>query len=120
MSTSVNPATAAAVSASISTPVWPTTRTRASTLTPPSTKSKSTLTFDRGSGWQSGMRSGVRLAAMIPATRATWRASPFAVPSRTALTVSGAMRTMHSAVASRAVASLSATSTMRAAPLSSR
>src|SRR5256886_17714781 len=57
---------------------------------------------------------------MIPATRATWSASPLGVPSWTALTVSGAMRTMHSAVASRTVAILSATSTMRAAPFSSR
>ena len=120
MSISVRPATAAEMSASISTPVWPTTRTRALTRMPPSTKSKSTLTLESGSGWHSGMRSGVRLAAMMPATRATCRASPFAVPSRTALMVSADMRTRHSAVASRTVASLSATSTMRAAPLSSR
>src|SRR2546430_128871 len=56
---------------------------------------------------------------MIPATRATWSASPLGVPSWTALAVSGAMRTMHSAVASRTVAILSATSTIRAAPFSS-
>src|SRR2546423_3535100 len=46
-------------------------------------------------------------------------ASPLGVPSWTAFTVSGAMRTMHSAVASRTVAALSATSTIRAAPFSS-
>src|SRR5712692_6549032 len=57
---------------------------------------------------------------MMPATRATCSASPFAVPSRTARSVSGAIRTMHSAVASRTVGILSATSTMRAAPFSSR
>src|SRR2546429_8819327 len=56
---------------------------------------------------------------MIPATRATWSASPLGVPSWTALAVSGAIRTMHSAVASRTVAILSATSTIRAAPFSS-
>src|SRR5438034_3339391 len=65
------------------------------------------------------MSSDVRFAAMIPATRATCSASPLGVPSRTAFTVSGAMRTTHSAVASRTVAILSATSTIRAAPFSS-
>src|SRR5579859_443275 len=119
MSISVSPATAAAVSASISTPVCPTTRALVNTRTPPSTNSKSTVTLVSGSGWHSGIRSEVFFAAMIPATRATWSASPLAVPSRTALTVSAAMRTMHSAFASRTVAILSATSTMRAAPFSS-
>src|SRR5205823_4999259 len=115
----VSPATAAAVSASISTPVWPTTRALVVTRTPPSMNSKSTLTLVSGSGWQRGIRSAVFFAAMIPATRATWSASPLGVPSWTALTVSGAIRTMHSAVASRTVAILSATSTIRAAPFSS-
>src|SRR5487761_1496826 len=121
MSMRVRPATAAAVSASISTPVWPTTRARASTRTAPGTNSKSSVTLDSARGWQSGMSSEVRLAAMMPATLATWMASPFAaVPPLTARRVSGAIRTRHSASASRTVAGLSATSTIRAAPRSSR
>src|SRR5256714_3535193 len=87
--------------------------------TPPEMISKSTLTLVIGRGWHSGMRSGVRFAAMMPATRATWSASPLLVPSRTASSVGAAIRTMHSAVASRTVAALSATSTIRAAPFSS-
>src|SRR5712692_4419886 len=120
MSIKVRPATAAAVSASISTPVCPTTRTFASTRTAPGTNSKSSATLDSGSGWHRGISSEVRFAAMIPATRATWMASPLAVPSRTARSVAGAIRTRHSASASRVVTALTATSTMRAAPRSSR
>src|SRR5437660_4094782 len=57
---------------------------------------------------------------MMPATRATPSASPFAsCPSATARMVSGAIRTRHSAVASRRVSALSPTSTIRAAPVSS-
>src|SRR5262249_25693936 len=50
MSISVRPATAAAVSASISTPVLPVTRTVASTRTPASPTSNSTATEVMGSG----------------------------------------------------------------------
>src|SRR6266478_1360412 len=120
MSIRVSPATAAAVRASISTPVCPTTRARARTRTPPLTNSKSMSTLANGRGWQSGIRSEVRFAAMMPATRATWSASPFGVPSRTARNVGGAIRTTHSASASREVIGLPATSTMRAAPPASR
>src|SRR2546421_8147457 len=74
-----------------------------------------------GRGWQSGISSEVRLAAMIPATRATAIASPLAsVASRTALTVSGLILTRHSATASRTLTGLAPTSTIRAAPDSSR
>src|SRR3989475_3222159 len=68
MSMRVRPATAAAGRASISTPVWPTTRARASTRTPPAANSKSTSTLASRSGWHSGISSEVRLAAMMPAT----------------------------------------------------
>src|SRR5215472_4100957 len=120
MSTSVRPATAAAVRASISTPVCPVTRAVASIRTPSSATSRATSTELSGSGWHRGIRSGVRLAAMIPATRATPRASPLAsVASRRARTVSGAILTKHSAVASRRVSRFSPTSTIRAAPASS-
>ena len=52
----------------------------------------STPTCDSGSGWQSGISSAVRFAAMIPASCAVVSASPFgSSPSRAA--VSGAIRT---------------------------
>src|SRR4030088_3009883 len=74
-----------------------------------------------GSGWQSGISSEVRFAAMIPATRATPRASPFASSeARIASRVAAAIRTTHSAVASRRVSALAPTSTIRAAPDLSR
>src|ERR1700694_284320 len=121
MSMTVRPATAAAVRASISTPVRPVTRAVARIRPPSSTSSKSTATLVIGSGWQSGMSSAVRLAAMIPATRATPRASPLASSeSRIARSVSGAILTRHSAVASRRVSALAPPSTIRAAPDSSR
>ena len=54
------------------------------------------------------MRSAVRLAAMIPASRATPRTSPLAaVPAVTSARVSGAMATQPRATARRAVAGLS-------------
>ena len=37
----------------------------------------STVTFDSASGWQSGISSEVRLAAMMPAMRAVPSTSPF-------------------------------------------
>src|SRR5262249_25190661 len=55
MSMSVRPATAAAVSASISTPVWPVTRAAVSMRTPSSRTSNSTSTEVIGSGWQRGI-----------------------------------------------------------------
>src|SRR5680860_517977 len=58
---------------------------------------------------------------MIPATRATPRASPLGTPSpRNACTTAGETSTLPVAVAERAVTSLPDTSTMRAAPDSSR
>src|SRR5581483_4094950 len=84
MSYRVRPATVTAVSASISTPVGAVVPTVASMAMPSLSIASSTLACDSGSGWQSGMRSGVRFAAMIPAMRAAPSTSPFgARPSRT-------------------------------------
>ena len=69
----------------------------------------------------SGSRSGVRLAAWMPAIRATASTSPFGtVPSRSAATTSAEQRTNPRAVAARTVGCLAVTSTMRAWPASSR
>src|SRR5262245_33805658 len=78
----------------------------------------STATCDSARGWHSGIRSWVRLAAMMPATRATPSTSPLlALPLRTVSRVSAAMTTRPSAIASRSVTALAPTSTMRASPL---
>ncbi len=59
-----------------------------------------------GRGWQSGINSCVRLAAIIPATRAVASTSPFgARPSTISASVSGARNTLPRAVASRVVVS---------------
>ena len=64
MSITASPATLTAVSASISTPVRPVVRTVAVISTPSSTTSVSTSTPVMGSGWQSGIRSGVFFDAL--------------------------------------------------------
>src|SRR5829696_2376361 len=117
MSTSARPATATQVSASISTPVRSAVRTVAETWTASSATARSTSTPWIATGWQSGTRSGVRLAAWMPAIRATASASPFGTPEpRSSATTSGDTRTRPVAVAVRAVTSLPETSTIRAAP----
>ena len=74
-----------------------------------------------GRGWQRGMRSPVRLAAMMPARRATSSTSPLARPrSRMRAAVAAAMRTRPLARASRSVSGLALVSTMRLAPCSSK
>src|SRR6266498_1975557 len=80
MSYTVRPATAAAVNASISTPVLSTVRTRARMVTAQRLASRAKVTSQPviRSGWQSGIRSDVRLAAMMPAVRATPSTSPLA------------------------------------------
>ncbi len=68
----VRAATLTAVSASISTPVWPWQRTVARISrrqAAASSKAKLTDTCVTIRGWQSGIRSAVRLAARMPATR---------------------------------------------------
>ena len=79
-----------------------------------------TSTALMANGWQSGIRSGVFLAAWIPAIRATASASPLgSVPERSAATASGLSRTIPAAVAERP-RRLSLTSTIRASPRSFR
>ena len=83
--------------------------------------SKSTATFVSSSVWQSGISSGVRLAAMMPAMRAAARTSPLGTaPSRMAASVAACMCTSPQATAVRPVAALSPTSTMLAWPWASR
>jgi hypothetical protein len=81
MSYTVSSAMVAPARASISTPVRPIVRTVASTRTPGMAGSvtRETATSVRGRGWHSGISSAVRLAAMMPATRATPSTSPFAI-----------------------------------------
>src|SRR3954447_11067241 len=119
----VRQATAAAVSASISTPVGPVTSAVAVTLSPGTAASGSisTATLVSSSGWQSGISSCVFLAAMIPAMRAAPSTSPLrASPARIVCSVAGRITTVPSARARRRVSGLSATSTMRASPASPR
>src|SRR5262244_3137175 len=102
----VRQATATAVSASISTPVGPVTLTLARTLKPgglPSA-SMSTAMFETGRGWQRGINSCVRFAAMMPAMRAAPSTSPFlALPASTTSRVFTAITTRPSAMAFRSV-----------------
>src|SRR6266702_1261677 len=115
----VRQATDTAVSASISTPVGPVTFTLARTRQPGSfaSGSMSTVTFDSASGWQSGMSSEVRLAAMMPAMRAVPSTAPFlALPDTIRSSVALLMTTRPSATASRSLTGLSDTSTIRASP----
>src|SRR4051812_891269 len=113
----VRQATDTAVNASISTPVWPVTRTVARTTRPVLSGAMSTATCVIGRGWQSGINSCVFFAARIPAMRAAPSTSPFlALPASTRSSVAGAMTTRPSAIATRPVAALAETSTMRASP----
>jgi len=86
--------------------------------TPFSHRRISTSTCARGSAWHMGMSSEVRLAAMIPAMRATSSGSPLGFCG-SACKTSGLMRTKALASASRLVAALPETSTMRPRPESS-
>src|SRR5499426_403536 len=111
--------TATAVSASISTPVWPVTFTVARTTRPGSlgSGSMSTAMLETGRGWQSGISSCVRFAAMMAAMRAAPSTSPFlALPASTRSRVFAVITTRPPATATRSVAALADTSTMRASP----
>ncbi len=69
------------------------------------------------SGWQSGISSGVRLAPMIPAVRATPSTSPLASwPARIAARVGAFIFKVARATASRTVSGFTETSTIRASP----
>src|SRR5215471_18982240 len=119
----VSAATEAAVNASISTPVRPVTLHVAaiSMACLAGSGVSSTETDESANGWHRGIRSGVRLAPMIPASRATDSTSPFFTrPLSTRSRVSFAMSTVAVAVATRSVSGFSETSTMRAAPLVSK
>src|SRR5947209_12087089 len=113
----VSAATAQAVIASISTPVRSIVSTWASTSTESSPMVKLTKIDPTSSGWHSGIRFGVCLAAWMPATRATARTSPLVSELLATIdVVSGFIITLHRASARRWVASLGVTSTMRARP----
>ena len=90
-------------------------------VTPSSATERSTVTECSAIGWHSGIRSGVRLAPMIPAILATASASPLGtVLSRSAATAAADSRTRADAAASRTVTSFTDTSTICAWPPSSR
>src|SRR5579859_2284234 len=119
----VRPATLTAVSASISTPVLLVVRTVAVIATPgrSSRSSQRTSMWLSGSGWQSGISSAVRLAAITPAICATVSTSPFLIwPARMSARVSGRIMTSPAATATRSVSGLWPTSTMWALPAASR
>src|SRR5436190_2206014 len=119
----VSAATAQAVIASISTPVLPSHRTMARTSIVPASLSRSKVMSTEliSTGCVSGISDGVCFAARTPATFAVVRTSPFGSARSTSLAnVSGFIRTVATAIASRAVARLAPTSTMEIPPVSSR
>src|SRR6476661_6808984 len=117
MSMRASAATDTAVRASISMPVRSAVRTVAVTSTPSSATVRSTATPCTAIGCASGISSGVRLTAWMPAMRATASASPLGTsPSRSAATAAAESRTRPAALASRAVTALADTSTMWALP----
>ncbi len=81
ISYTVRAATHTAVSASISTPVGPDVShvAKISKLREGLSGLNSRATWERFSGWQSGMSAAVLLAAMIPATLAAPNTSPFSI-----------------------------------------
>src|SRR5580765_8003036 len=87
---------------------------------PPVAGTTSTATDVSASGWHSGMRSEVRLAAWMPAMRAISMGLPFfARPFATSRRAADDTRMNSTAVARRSVTGLSPTSTMRTLPLES-
>src|SRR5260221_4599100 len=119
----VRSATWTAVSASISTPVRATHSTVARHSMSDSAASgvNSTAIEAIETGWHSGINSEVRFAAWIPAMRATPSTSPFfAFPASTRASDAGFMRIVPAAVATRWVSGLAPTSTIFAAPRSSK
>ncbi len=115
MSYTVRAATAAAVSASISTPVCAVVADVAVMRTPRASTFAVTSTCVSISGWHIGISSQVRLAAAMPAMRATSRGSPLGLCG-SILSTLGRMRTNACAVAERRVSGFSETSTIRARP----
>src|ERR1700756_5058441 len=111
----VRAATDAAVRASISTPVLAVVAAEAVMTTPLSVTVVITSMNVSGSGWHIGISSDVFLAAWMPATRATSRGFPLGFCGRAFRTFFD-RATKAEAVASRRVAGLALTSTMRARP----
>src|SRR3984957_6701 len=103
----------AAVRASISTPVLAVVAIEAVMATPLFVTVVITSINVSGSGWHMGMSSDVRLAAWIPAMRATSSGLPLGFFG-SALRTAFERATNAEAVASRRVAGLALTSTMRA------
>ncbi len=119
MSYTVNAATDTAVRASISTPVASLTFASAviSTADVSSANRSRTSTWVREIGWQSGIRSLVLLAPVIPASFATVRTSPLARElEATRENACGERRTRPVATAERGDGSFRVTSTMDALP----
>src|SRR6202034_2757001 len=113
----VSAATLAPVSASISTPVlWRTSTRQRTTMTVlPGAKPISMRHCSSASGWQNGISSAVRLAAMTPATIAVSNTGPFLVRwplRRKARATATGRRTRASASAIRWVTALAPTSTI--------
>ena len=101
------------MSASISTPVRSTVCTVATASTPLVVSRTSISTADSAMGWQSGIRSGVFLAASTPASRAAASTSPFSTwPDATRARVAFDIRSLARATATRSVGGLPPTSTI--------
>src|SRR5947209_19889402 len=112
----VSAARLAATNASISTPVEAVVAALEQILTPFSNTSVLTSMKERGSGWHIGINSAVRLAAVMPANRATSRGLPLGFLGSSFNTLDD-MATKAEASASRRVALLAETSTIVARPL---
>src|SRR5690606_30324552 len=85
-------------------------------------QSMPTRTPSIGNGWQNGIRSEVRLTAMVPAMTAVSTMPPLALfnpLARSCAATAAGNFTRHSATASRAVTALSETSTIAGRPLAS-
>jgi len=115
MSYTVSAATAAAVIASISTPVGPVELTLVVISMPRARTAASTSMCDKSSGWQSGIKSEVRLAAEMPAMRAISSGLPLGFPASWRST-EGRMVTNARARAVRVVSGFPPTSTIRTSP----
>src|ERR1700739_1429018 len=111
----VRAATDAAVRASISTPVLAVVAADAEMITPFFVTVVMTSMKVSGIGWHIGISSDVFFAAWMPATRATSSGLPLGFCGR-ALRTFFESATKADAVASRRVAGLALTSTMRARP----
>ena len=108
-----------AVSASISTPVLPVLFTVVviSTVLFFSFRLNSILISPIRTGWHRGIKLGVCLAAIMPASWATARTSPFAIlPFFNRSRVEACILTVPLATASRLVSGLPVTSTIRGRP----